>query len=261
MFCNISVHANPGTNFFGMTFLHCNEFDGHRHVKIMILPPEIFTIIHPYLSLHDISSLILTNHEVNKWVDMNDVIREYYLARENIIDDLVITACKHGYINLLMYLHRTKNVIPDDAIKWASIKGHLSVVKYLCSVGVDPTVDDNYTIQWASRNGHLSVVEYLRSVGADPTANDNYPIILASNGGHLPVVKYLYSVGADITARDNTPITLACQNGHLDVVKYLQSVGADSVDTYNSLIRAACHGASIYCRIPLFHWNRSYGRC
>jgi hypothetical protein len=190
----------------------------------MSLPPEIFTIIHPYLSLHDISSLVLTNSEVNEWVGMNEVIREYYLAKSDAVNSFVRYACMYDCINLMMYLHRTKNIIPTTSIILASAYGSLSVVKYLCSIGEDPKIDNNTPIQTASLNGKLDVVKYLYSVGADPT--NNYSIQWASECGHLSIVEYLCSVGVDPTSKDNLAIIRASQNGHLSVVEYLYSVGA-----------------------------------
>jgi ankyrin repeat protein len=192
----------------------------------MHLPPEIFTIVHPYLSLHDISSLVLTNHEVNRWVDMNGVICEYYLTRQFKHDELAQVSCQYGYINLLMYLHRIKTTITEYAMPWASHDGHLDIVEFLYSVGADPTVDNNLAIRWASDEGHLDIVKYLCSVGADPTVQNNCPIKEASGAGRLDVVKYLHSVGADLTVQNNYPIRSANQGGHYSVVDYLLMNGA-----------------------------------
>ena len=218
---NISVVKGP----LSKLFCEGDEIDVYHPAKNMSMPPEIFTIVHPYLSLDDISSLALTNHEVNRWIGMNDVIREYHLVKDS--NDLVIASCKNGYINLLMYLHRTKKVITDDALKWASQCGHLPIVEYLCNVGANPTANNNCAIRWASSHGHLPVVKYLHSVGADPTTMDHSLITWASQSGHLDLVKYLHSAGVEPTADDNGPIKWASACGQLDVVKYLHSVGAN----------------------------------
>ena len=42
--------------------------------------------------------------------------------------------------------------------------GHLEVVKYLHSIGVDWSID---AMDCASENGHLEVVKYLHSIGAE----------------------------------------------------------------------------------------------
>jgi ankyrin repeat protein len=209
--------------------------------KNMTLPPEIFTIVHPYLSICDISSLALTNSDVNRWIDMDDVIREYRLVREDEKTSLVKTACQHGYINLLMYLHRTKNVIPKMAMEWAN--GHLSIAKYLYTIGVDPTYDHNRAIILASSNGHLDVIKYLCTVGANPFVAQNYPLMSASENGHLHVVQYLCSIGADPRAFFDSAIRWASVNGHLPVVKYLYSLGADPTSNNDyAIIGASRYG-------------------
>jgi len=43
--------------------------------------------------------------------------------------------------------------------------GHLSIVKYLHSVGADPTAENNYAIKWASIYGHRLIFEYLQMNG------------------------------------------------------------------------------------------------
>ncbi|EAY15147.1 hypothetical protein TVAG_392640 [Trichomonas vaginalis G3] len=81
---------------------------------------------------------------------------------------------------------------------------------------------------FASLNGHLEVVKYLISVGAykEVKAKDgSTPLICASEAGHLEVVKYLISVGADKDAKTNdgkTPLSFAKN----EVRDYLLSIGA-----------------------------------
>jgi len=46
-------------------------------------------------------------------------------------------------------------------MNWASISGHIEVVKYLHEI-----VGATYVMDWASVNGHLEVVKYLhKTVG------------------------------------------------------------------------------------------------
>jgi len=197
----------------------------NRQAKKMSLPPEIFTIIHPYLSLRDISSLVLTNREVNKWVDMNEVIREYYVSlmdRGNIIN----AACGRGFINLLTHLHRSGASIPDDAIIWAANRGHLPIVEYLHKNGVDIFADNDYPIRVACSNGHLPIVEYLHKHGANISADYDYPIKWACRHGHLPIVEYLHKNGVSVSVYRDKPIIWARHFGHYHIVEYLRKNGA-----------------------------------
>ena len=76
-------------------------------------------------------------------------------------------------------------------------------------------------ILWASVNGHVEVVKYLVDSGFDIADYDNWVVRVASERGHLEVVKYLVSVGADITVNDNQAIKWATENRKRDVVEYL----------------------------------------
>lgn len=125
------------------------------------------------------------------------------------------------------------------AIRWASMNGHLEVVKYLISIQpkfpmINPGAAQNWAIHYASKKGHLEVVKYLISIRPefptiDPAAYDNYAIKCASENGYLEVVKYLISIqpqfpGIDPAADNNYAIRFAASNGHLEVVKFLISI-------------------------------------
>jgi len=216
----------------------------HHSTKNMQLPPEIFTIVRDYLSLHDISSLILTNNGVNKWVDMNDMIREYYVS---LMDggNIIEAACKRGFINLITHLHRTGTSLPDDAIIWAMRFGHLPIVEYLRGNGVDLSANHHYPIRLACQSGHLHIIKYLHENGVDLPVNYDQTIIIASNFGHLPIVEYLHKNGVDICTFNNSPIITASRHGHLPVVEYLHKNGADIYASDNApFILASRYGHS-----------------
>jgi ankyrin repeat protein len=130
-----------------------------------MFPVEVFTIVAEYLSLHDISSLVLVSKEINHWVDLNDVIREYYLTN----GDPLLDSCRLGFINLLMYLHKNgANITVDNdlPIRCASSHGHLHIVKYLYENGADVTADNEYAIRAAVYNDDLDMTRYLYKIGS-----------------------------------------------------------------------------------------------
>ena len=143
-----------------------------------------------------------------------------------------IEACKRGNIDQVKVLATTE-VDYDCAVLWASVKGHIDIVKYLMSQGVHVITD--CAIQGASRNGHLEVVMYLVSQGA----NVQLAIRCASMNGHLEVVMYLVSQGADIQAENNEAVQLASEYAHLEVIMYLVSQGANIRACNNFAIRCA----------------------
>ena len=156
-----------------------------------------------------------------------------YLARQLVAEDLsynknraLRTASERGHLSVVKYLveHGADITAQDnEAVILASVYGHLSVVKYLVEHGADITARNNEALRWASRNGHLEIVKYLTEHGADIPAQDNYAVRFASGNGHLEVVKYLVEHGADISAY-NCALRWASGNGRLEVVKYLRSL-------------------------------------
>ena len=111
-----------------------------------------------------------------------------------------------------------------DVLSWASISGHLELVKYLVEkCGTDIRANDDYAVKWASENGHLEMVKYLvEKCGADVRSDNDCAVRWASGNGHLEVVKYLVEkCGVDVRVIDNQAVRWASGYGHLEVVKYL----------------------------------------
>ncbi len=106
-----------------------------------------------------------------------------------------------------------------EMAKEGSVKG----VSMMLSKGADIHAQNDLALMWASLKGHLEVVKYLTEHGADDVHND-LALRLASEKGHLEVVKYLVEHGADVHALDDAALRWASQYGHLDVVKYLENI-------------------------------------
>lgn len=85
----------------------------------------------------------------------------------------------------------------------------------------------NTALHWASVNGHIAVVRELIQKGADVNAKNktnSTPLHLASGSGQIMAVRELIKNGADATLRDkhgNIPIQLAQKNSHKGAVKEL----------------------------------------
>ena len=58
----------------------------------------------------------------------------------------------------------------DEALKWAALRGHTELVRFLLEKGADPSADSHYPIHMARRNGHTEVVSILVEYGEDPNA-------------------------------------------------------------------------------------------
>jgi ankyrin repeat protein len=124
-------------------------------------------------------------------------------------------------------------------LRFASMKGHVGVVRWLLDQGaaIDQRDALAFTALWlACCNGHLPVVKLLLERGADPTTVDQWgrpPLIIASGNGRLEVVRLLLdlqSVKASINQRNNkgrTALWTACFKGRGGVVRVLLESGTD----------------------------------
>ena len=72
----------------------------------------------------------------------------------------------------------------------------------------DIHADDDWAVRYASLNGHLEVVKYLVSLGGNIRAQNNQAFRRATRNGHVEVVKYLVSLGGNIRA-DGYTVRLA----------------------------------------------------
>lgn len=67
------------------------------------------------------------------------------------------------------------------------------VIELLNDSMVDPSIDYNYAIRWASDKSHLEIVKLSPSDESNlgPSDGNSYAIVFASEKGHLEVVKSL----------------------------------------------------------------------
>jgi len=90
----------------------------------------------------------------------------------------------------------------DTALMWASMYGHIEVVKLLLEAGADvnaKTIDGDTALKWASDYGHTEIVKLLLEAGADVNAKDkwgNTALVKAIDSGYIKIVKLLKQYGA-----------------------------------------------------------------
>ncbi len=140
-------------------------------------------------------------------------------------NDALRFASIHGHLEVIKYLveHGADIHAEDDyALRLAGLNGHLDILKYLVEHDADIHADDDAALGWASLKGHLEVIKYLVEQGADIHAQNDYSLIIASGKGQLDVVKYFVEHGADIHTTNDWPLKSARERGHLEVVKYLE---------------------------------------
>jgi len=194
-------------------------------------------------------------------------------------------AAVHGHLDEMMRLVSEDPQVadsPDDygrtALYYASVYGHVDLVRYLLQVGSDPnrSVEDGTTaLHRACGEGNLSVVKLLVEEGkADPTTRSLClwtPLMDASINGRVEVVNYLLSyhpqVATTIDELDNdgeTALVKACKGVRQDkdmisIVKLLLSWGADpSLGNPTTPLSVALQRHNYPCVALLQDWERCY---
>jgi len=132
------------------------------------------------------------------------------------------------------------------ALHFASMNGHVEVVRYLLDQGADINANGcngQTPLYVACREGRLGVVELLMSRGADPTITYvTYrwtPLMVAACHDHVAVVGYLLRIQAvratsvmdARSSRVRTAVWLAADEGHVEVVKLLVRGRSHSYDS------------------------------
>ena len=110
----------------------------------------------------------------------------------------------------------------QNKLIWASIEGHLEVVRLLLDHGADVHANYDDALSWASENGHWRVVQLLLDHGANVHAEDDDALKLSSLNGQLEVVQLLLDHGADVHAGNDQALRWASMNGYSDVVHALR---------------------------------------
>ena len=170
--------------------------------------------------------------------------------------EVFLKACANGHILIVEYLMTffpsKFKLYYNKALKLSALNGHLSLSKYLISIGADVRCSEDEVISNACLNGNMEAIEYFISLGADITTPNTF--FNAAKGGHLTLVKYLVSlglkndyatfyasefghfevlkylveeVGSDIQIGNSCGVRYAARNGHLHIVKYLYERGAN----------------------------------
>ena len=104
-----------------------------------------------------------------------------------------IVACKGNDLNKIKQMIQMIHMVDmNEGFRWACIFGHIDVVKYLVSLGVDIHAIEEEGFRWACHNGHIDVVRYLvQNTDIDIHAKNEYSLMWAWWNGHIDVVRYL----------------------------------------------------------------------
>jgi len=151
----------------------------------------------------------------------------YYQAHSSLQMEKIFQS---GHLAILkIYLREYPQFIQSGLVEESIKYGHLQMVKYLDSIGLDMQYDDNGPMRTAVKYGHLDIVEYLSSRGVDIHGKGYRNLRLAAENGRLEIVKYLTSRGADTSANYSEVIRMASRKGYVEIVQYLLSISRQFV--------------------------------
>ena len=142
-------------------------------------------------------------------------------------------------------------------LHFASISGHLEVVKYLINEQhCDPMSKDflmNTPLHYACRWGHLNFVQYIFNEHSNLTKEQDIQYLLhfACRSSNLDLVQYLINEQrCEPMSKDyfnNTPLDYACRYGHLNIVQYIFNEHLDLTNEHDIqyLLHKACKTSNL----------------
>ena len=113
----------------------------------------------------------------------------------------------------------------DEAIRSASIRGHIEIVRLLLErPEVDISARNNEALRFASMAGHTDIVRMLlKRPEVNPVAKKSWAIRLASMNGHTDIVRMLLQIPeVNPSAIENSALRSASAYGHTDIVRMLE---------------------------------------
>ena len=126
------------------------------------------TWVQYYVSdLSKVKYLSISQYVIKRRLDLVMVATNQIQSGFNLTHSLV-TACEHGYIEIVIYLiDQGADIYSNNIFMWIIRHGHLDVIKYLIRKGSKINGQDVSLLMVASRHGHIDIVKYLISLGVN----------------------------------------------------------------------------------------------
>ena len=174
---------------------------------------------------------------LNDQFPINDLIKQIKIIINTPINNLSNICSSHGYLDLLIYIHKYGNSYywDIDTFMLAAENGNLECLKYL---NENDGGWDHTTCHSAARYGHLDCLKYAHenncpwnedldnSDYSDEWESDLYEgtCSSAAENGHLDCLKYAHENGCDWY---HYTCSFAAGNGHLECLKYAHRNGCE----------------------------------
>jgi ankyrin repeat protein len=153
-------------------------------------------------------------------------------------NSLLMIAARVGQRDMAAFLISRKASVTrrspfgDTALMFASLKGHLPIVRLLVDNGAEVSHSGWTPLHYAAVEGHAEIVKYLLEKGADKNAvapNGYTPLMLASLNGKLEAARMLLYEDADVSVRGpkgETALVIAKGKNNPELISLLRRAGA-----------------------------------
>lgn len=221
-----------------------------RYWMVNNCPSEIYDYVLKNKSIVDLK---------HQFYDLPFISELEILTNTEYEDHFTDYAIKHGFLNLLKYLHKNEYYLDNLACNLAAKHGFLEILEYLHKNGF--SWNENACLE-AAKNGFLEILKYLHENGC---SFDEDACEYASCNGHLDCLKYLHE--------NNCPwshfvFNHTAENGHLECLKYLLKNGCpwnentlydtimnDHFECFKYLYDNGCNSVEGLCEIAAMYGN------
>jgi hypothetical protein len=180
-------------------------------------------------------------------------------------DGVLCVAARCGHVDVvrILYIRRAMDgvdMFETNALKFAVHNGHLSVVKYLATVGQTAPLtmlqclraDNNAILRDAIGCNRLDIIHVLHQMGL--TADDARPTLAyAVTCGFHDTVRAVCNMGLtieDVRANNNSALQQAAKQGNHQIMLVLHEMGLTADDARankNMALKIACEGGYTEC--------------
>ena len=152
-----------------------------------------------------------------------------YAAEKGHVDCLKLLIEKNP-----QYLENNKELV-ITILSEASSGAHMCIIEYLDNCNFFYPCET--LLFEAAKNGHLDLVKFYISKGINPRAETDYAMRIALLNNHIHIGTFLIELGCDPSAQNNFSMWWACLRENNDVIHLLERFDISSSDFTKKLIK------------------------
>lgn len=198
-------------------------------IKTMVMEEKyndvnnVFAMVYsPYLAFHMMNTMLVDFCQEGNLPAFNFIIGMG--AQVDYCNNLpMITACKHGNLNIVLALMEIGIKPPRDAICQAALNGQKEIITELIKVEMNINIDSGLPLRLCAENGLTDMVKFLIGCGADPHVLHDRALVVAVTNGHRDTVRLLLDNDADPCTLNDQCFTIAREKNYSEILEMLTS--------------------------------------